>query len=168
MRIPFTEFLLDHEEQIVVDPARPVEHERFVLQLDPGRTITTPGDRGTTCQRTTGRPVREALREQHPVELPRRVAESEQARGAIEKRDRLRYGAFFLAVFLVLVAPFLGAGIELPDVSLGNLIADAEDTVGTDLAYLILFPGLVLFLVVLCVNFVGDGLRDALDPKATR
>ena len=60
---------------------------------------------------------------------------------------------------------FLGAGIQLPEVSLGNMISDAESTVGTDLAYLIIFPGLVLFLVVLCVNFVGDGLRDALDPK---
>ncbi len=63
---------------------------------------------------------------------------------------------------------FLGAGIQLPDVSLGNLISDAEDTVGTDLAYLIIVPGLVLFLVVLCVNFVGDGLRDALDPRAVK
>ena len=56
----------------------------------------------------------------------------------------------------------------VPDVSLGNLISDAEGTVGTDLSYLILFPGLMLFLVVLCVNFVGDGLRDALDPRAVR
>lgn len=73
-----------------------------------------------------------------------------------------------LAILTEATLSFLGAGIELPDVSLGNLISDAEDTVGTDLAYLILFPGLVLFLIVLCVNFVGDGLRDALDPKASR
>jgi len=73
-----------------------------------------------------------------------------------------------LAILTEATLSFLGAGIELPDVSLGNLISDAEDTVGTDLAYLIVFPGLMLFLVVLCTNFVGDGLRDALDPKATR
>jgi len=73
-----------------------------------------------------------------------------------------------LAILTEATLSFLGAGIQLPDVSLGNLISDAEDTVGTDLSYLILFPGLVLFLIVLCVNFVGDGLRDALDPKATR
>jgi len=72
-----------------------------------------------------------------------------------------------LAILTEATLSFLGAGIELPDVSLGNLIADAEDTVGTDLSYLLVFPGLVLFLVVLCVNFVGDGLRDALDPRAT-
>ena len=73
-----------------------------------------------------------------------------------------------LAILAEATLSFLGAGIQLPEVSLGNMISDAESTVGTDLAYLILFPGLTLFLVVLCVNFVGDGLRDALDPKATR
>ncbi len=39
---------------------------------------------------------------------------------------------------------------------------------GTKLAYLLYFPGLVLFLIVLAVNFVGDGLRDALDPHSVR
>ena len=73
-----------------------------------------------------------------------------------------------VAIITEATLSFLGAGIQLPDVSLGNLISDAEDTVGTDLAYLIVFPGLVLFLVVLCVNFVGDGLRDALDPRAVK
>jgi peptide/nickel transport system permease protein len=46
------------------------------------------------------------------------------------------------------------------------MIADAEDTVGTDLAYLVVYPGLVLFVLVLAVNLVGDGLRDAMDPHA--
>jgi peptide/nickel transport system permease protein len=73
-----------------------------------------------------------------------------------------------LAILTEATLSFLGAGIELPDVSLGNMISDAEDTVGTDLAYLIIFPGFILFLIVLCVNFIGDGLRDALDPRAVR
>lgn len=73
-----------------------------------------------------------------------------------------------LAILTEATLSFLGAGIQLPDVSLGNLISDAESTVGTDLSYLIIFPGLVLFLIALCVNFVGDGLRDALDPRAVR
>ena len=63
---------------------------------------------------------------------------------------------------------FLGAGIQAPDVSLGSLVASAEQTVGTRLAYLVYLPGVVLFLIVLAVNFVGDGLRDALDPRAHR
>jgi peptide/nickel transport system permease protein len=73
-----------------------------------------------------------------------------------------------LSILTESLLSFLGAGIQLPDVSLGNLIDDARDQVGTDLAYLLYFPGLVLFLIVLCVNFVGDGLRDALDPRAIR
>lgn len=62
------------------------------------------------------------------------------------------------------VLSFLGAGIQYPDLSLGQMIADAEDTVGTNLAYLLIYPGLVLFVVVLAFNLVGDGLRDAMDP----
>ncbi|MEX2268831.1 MAG: ABC transporter permease [Acidimicrobiia bacterium] len=73
-----------------------------------------------------------------------------------------------LAILTEATLSFLGLGIQLPSISLGNLIADAEGAVGTDLAYLVIFPGLVLFLVVLCVNFIGDGLRDALDPRAVR
>ena len=66
------------------------------------------------------------------------------------------------------VLSFLGAGVQSPDVSLGKMISDAEDTVGTDLAYLIVYPGLVLFVLVLAVNLVGDGLRDAIDPYRRR
>ncbi len=73
-----------------------------------------------------------------------------------------------LAILTEATLSFLGLGIQLPKISLGNLIADAEGTVGTDLAYLVIFPGLILFLIVLCVNFIGDGLRDALDPRAVR
>jgi ABC-type dipeptide/oligopeptide/nickel transport system permease subunit len=56
--------------------------------------------------------------------------------------------------------------VQYPAVSLGQMIADAEDTVGTDLAYLIVYPGLVLFVLVLAFNLVGDGLRDAIDPHS--
>ncbi len=71
-----------------------------------------------------------------------------------------------LAILTEATLSFLGAGIQPPEVSLGTLISDAEDTVGTKLSYLVLFPGLTLFIVALCVNFVGDGLRDALDPRS--
>lgn len=73
-----------------------------------------------------------------------------------------------LAILDEALLSFLGFGIQLPDVSLGNMISDASGEVGTKLAYLVYFPGLVLFLIVLAVNFVGDGLRDALDPRAVR
>ena len=71
-----------------------------------------------------------------------------------------------IAILNEAVLSFLGAGLQYPTVSLGQMISDAEDTVGSDLAYLILYPGLVLFVLVLAVNLVGDGLRDAIDPHA--
>jgi peptide/nickel transport system permease protein len=74
--------------------------------------------------------------------------------------------ALGIAILNEAVLSFLGAGIQFPQVSLGQMIADAEDTVGTDLAYLVVYPGLVLFVLVLAVNLVGDGLRDAMDPHA--
>ena len=73
-----------------------------------------------------------------------------------------------LSILTEALLSFLGAGIQPPAVSLGNMINDARDTVGTNLAYMIYFPGIVLFLVVLCVNFIGDGIRDALDPRAVQ
>jgi peptide/nickel transport system permease protein len=73
-----------------------------------------------------------------------------------------------LAIAAAIVAEatltFLGFGIPPPDFSWGYLIYDARGTVGTDKAYLLYFPGLMLLITVLCVNFLGDGLRDAFDP----
>jgi peptide/nickel transport system permease protein len=57
----------------------------------------------------------------------------------------------------------LGFGIQPPTPALGKLIADGQD-VSSSMWWLVLFPGLTIVLIVLCVNFVGDGLRDALDP----
>jgi len=62
---------------------------------------------------------------------------------------------------------FLGFGIQPPNVSWGNMLAQSESSVGTHTAYLIYFPGLVLLLTVLAVNFLGDGLRDAFDPQSS-
>jgi len=64
---------------------------------------------------------------------------------------------------------FLGLGLHPPAVSWGTMLADSKGAVGTRLAYLVYAPGLAIFLTVLAVNFVGDGLRDAFDPQsATR
>jgi len=61
---------------------------------------------------------------------------------------------------------FLGFGIKPPDVSWGTMLSQSRSAVGTPRAYLIYFPGLALLLTVLCVNFLGDGLRDAFDPHS--
>src|SRR3954447_11228449 len=63
---------------------------------------------------------------------------------------------------------FLGFGIHPPAVSWGTMLSQSESAVGTSRAYLIYFPGLMLLLTVLAVNFLGDGLRDAFDPQSTR
>jgi peptide/nickel transport system permease protein len=63
---------------------------------------------------------------------------------------------------------FLGFGVQPPATSWGRMLSDARGAVGTDKAHLIYFPGLALLLTVLAVNFIGDGLRDALDPESRR
>ena len=62
---------------------------------------------------------------------------------------------------------FFGFGVQPPDVSLGTLIADAQ-TSATTFPWLFLFPAGFLVLLLLAVNFVGSGLRDALDPSSGR
>ncbi len=62
---------------------------------------------------------------------------------------------------------YLGLGVQPPEISLGTLIADAQMAVDTR-PWLFYFPGIVIILVALTVNFVGDGLRDAFDPTQTR
>jgi peptide/nickel transport system permease protein len=59
---------------------------------------------------------------------------------------------------------YLGFGVQLPATSWGNLLSSARGYVGTPQAYLIYFPGMMILITVLAVNFLGDGLRDALDP----
>ncbi len=62
---------------------------------------------------------------------------------------------------------FLGVGIQAPTPSFGSILNDSVHYAIADPAYFI-FPGVTLFLVVLAFNLVGDGFRDALDPKADR
>ncbi len=60
---------------------------------------------------------------------------------------------------------FLGFGVQLPLNSWGRMLYDAKGTVGTPKVFQLYFPGLMLLLTVLAVNFLGDGLRDAFDPQ---
>jgi peptide/nickel transport system permease protein len=77
-----------------------------------------------------------------------------------------------LAVAAAIVAEstlsFLGFGVQLPATSWGRMLSDAEGYVGTSQSYLLYFPGLAILLTVLAVNFLGDGLRDAFDPRSER
>ena len=62
---------------------------------------------------------------------------------------------------------FLGLGVQPPDPSWGNMITDGAKVMDT-YPWLILYPGCALSLTLFSMNFVGDGVRDALDPQAQK
>ena len=77
-----------------------------------------------------------------------------------------------LAVAAAIIAEstlsFLGFGVQPPQTSWGNMLSDGKGYITGDSAFLVYFPALAILITVLCINFLGDGLRDALDPQATR
>jgi peptide/nickel transport system permease protein len=60
---------------------------------------------------------------------------------------------------------FLGLGVRQPTATWGNMLENANRYLETA-PWMWLFPGLMILITVLAINFVGDGLRDALDPRA--
>ena len=71
------------------------------------------------------------------------------------------------AVVLETALSFLGFGIQSPHVSLGRLISQNQ-TAFTTRPWLFWWPGLFIILIALSINFIGDGLRDAFDPRTKR
>ncbi len=71
------------------------------------------------------------------------------------------------AILLETALSFLGFGVTAPDVSLGLLISNYQDAFTTR-PWLFWYPGLFIIAIALCVNFIGDGLRDAFDPRQRR
>ncbi|MGA8048445.1 MAG: ABC transporter permease [Dermatophilaceae bacterium] len=68
------------------------------------------------------------------------------------------------AVLLETALSYLGLGVQPPDWSLGRLIS-ANQQAFTTRPWLFWFPGLFIILICLAINFIGDGLRDAFDPR---
>jgi oligopeptide transport system permease protein len=62
---------------------------------------------------------------------------------------------------------FLGLGVQEPLASLGSLVAEGA-TEMESAPWMLLVPATVLVLLLTCLNFIGDGLRDALDPRRAR
>jgi len=107
--------------------------------------------------------------------------EAAKAAGASDTRIILRHmlpnavGPIIVNATLIIAAAilteaalsFLGFGIQPPQAALGKLIADGQDE-GFHSWWLVTFPGLVIAVIALAINFVGDGLRDALDPTQRR
>ncbi len=65
------------------------------------------------------------------------------------------------------VLSFLGLGIQPPIPSWGNMLTGAQELIW-DSPALALYPGLLIFATVIAFNFLGDGLQDALDPRAVK
>ncbi|ARV98115.1 MULTISPECIES: oligopeptide ABC transporter permease [Bacillus] len=83
--------------------------------------------------------------------------------GPIIVSATLKVGSVILAESTL---SYLGFGIQPPIASWGNMLQDAQNfTLMIQAWWYPLFPGLFILMTVLCFNFVGDGLRDALDPK---
>jgi len=115
-----------------------------------------------------------ALREREFVEAARAIGASHtriivrhllpNAMGSIIVSATLTMAA---AILLETALTFLGFGVQSPDTSLGKLVADGQ-TAATTRPWLFYFPGLFIVVIVLCVNFVGEGLRDAFAPRRPR
>jgi ABC-type dipeptide/oligopeptide/nickel transport system permease subunit len=72
-----------------------------------------------------------------------------------------------VAILLETTLTFLGLGIRAPDTSLGLLISEGQ-TASRTAPWMFWFPGIWIIMIALTINFIGDGLRDALDPRQGR
>ena len=61
---------------------------------------------------------------------------------------------------------YLGLGIQPPTASWGNMLFNAQSYLW-NAPWIALYPGMLILITVLAINFVGDGLRQALDPQMT-
>ncbi|WP_434810290.1 ABC transporter permease [Microbacterium sp. bgisy189] len=68
------------------------------------------------------------------------------------------------AVLIEAALSFIGFGITYPDVSLGQIISEYREAFRTR-PWLFWWPGFFIIILALCINFIGDGLRDAFDPR---
>ncbi len=105
--------------------------------------------------------------------------EAARAAGASEQRILLRHilhnswtpiiviASQQMALMIVLESSlsFIGAGTPASSPSWGTMVADGRDYVLSRAWWLVSFPGLAISLAALAINFLGDGLRDALDPR---
>jgi oligopeptide transport system permease protein len=69
-----------------------------------------------------------------------------------------------IAIFLESFLSFIGLGVAAPMASLGSLCSGALGGI-TSYPYLLVFPAILISLIILSFNLMGDGLRDALDPR---
>jgi oligopeptide transport system permease protein len=71
------------------------------------------------------------------------------------------------AIFTESFLSFIGLGVSIPMPSLGSLASEGLDTLSS-YSYRLLIPSLMICFIVLALNLLGDGLRDAFDPKLVK
>ena len=69
-----------------------------------------------------------------------------------------------LVILIESALSYLGLGVQPPTATWGNMLSKSREFLGQD--HLVIFPGLLITIVVLCLYIIGDGLRDAFDPTA--
>jgi peptide/nickel transport system permease protein len=114
------------------------------------------------------------LREMEFVDAAR-VAGASNSRIAFKHILPNAVGQIIVAITLIMAGAiltetalsYLGFGVVAPDVSLGLLISQYESSFTTR-PWLFWWPGFFIISIALCVNFIGDGLRDAFDPRQRR
>lgn len=147
---------------------------------------TLIGERGSVRSVTTilvalaWMPIARVVRGEILSLKEKEFVEAARALGASSTRIILRHllpnaaGTIVVAVTVVVAfailfeaaLSFLGFGVDAVFTpTWGNLLQDGRAAPLTGDAYLVLFPGAAIVITVLCVNYIGDGLRDALDPK---
>ena len=72
-----------------------------------------------------------------------------------------------IAILTAAGLSFIGLGIQPPIPEWGSMLSGGREYI-RDYAYMTVFPGLAIMVTILALNFLGDGLRDALDPKLKR
>jgi peptide/nickel transport system permease protein len=72
------------------------------------------------------------------------------------------------AILLEAYVSFLGLGIQPPTASWGNILSGAQSYIQQGAWWMWVFPSMFIIITILCINLMGDGLRDALDPRITK
>ena len=72
------------------------------------------------------------------------------------------------AILLEAYVSFLGLGVQPPTSTWGNMMEQAQSFIIRGAWWMWVFPSLLIVLTILCINLLGDGLRDALDPRSSR
>jgi peptide/nickel transport system permease protein len=115
-----------------------------------------------------------SLREKEFVEAARAIGASDRRIIAKHMLPNV-VGPMIVAATLVVASAilvetalsYLGLGVKRPDTSLGLLVSDYQ-TAFQSRPWLFWFPGIFIIVIALSINFIGDGMRDAFDPKQTR